>query len=123
MKKITSFLICFLLLLQISGCNFATTKKKTGGAKTFSSGKTAIDALWVQTLPNGAKGGTSRVTVSVEKNSSKKLRIGFYEEEVAGTGAMWRSAGRMSAVFSTFLLGEDLADYRFTFDIGGGAGG
>jgi len=119
MKKIISFFICFLLLLQVSGCNFSTAKKKTDLAKTFTGGKTAIDALWVQTLPNGAKGGTSRVTVSVEKNPSKKLRIGFYEEEVAGTGAMWRSAGWMSAVFATFLLGENLADYRFTYDIGG----
>jgi hypothetical protein len=69
--------------------------------------------------PEGPYGMTSRCKVSVEPNPERELRVGFYEEEVAGTGPMWRSSGWMASIVGSFLMGVDLAEYRFTFDIGG----
>ena len=81
--------------------------------------KSQIDALYVRMGPDAVSGGTSRVNVTVEKNTSKELRVGFYEEEVAGTGPQWRAAGWMAVILSSFLLGIDPMDYRFTYDVGG----
>lgn len=77
-----------------------------------------IDALYVRT-GDRISGGTSRVKVTVEKNPSSELRVGFYEEEVGGTGPQWRAAGWMAVILSSFLLGVDPMDYRFTYDVGG----
>ena len=61
--------------------------------------------------------------MTVEKNDGRDLRVGFYEQEVGGSGPMWRSAGWMAVIMSSFLLGVDPVDYRYTYDIGGRADG
>lgn len=81
--------------------------------------RSEVDVLWVQTGPAGAKGGTSRIKVTIEPNSSRELRVGFYEEEVGGSGPMWHASGWMAVIMSSFLLGIDPVDYRYTFDVGG----
>lgn len=100
----------------------AEATKPAGGATTIgrTSGKTQVDALWFASGPQGASGGTSKVAVSVEKNTgSKELRVGFYESEVGGSGPMWRAAGWMAVISSGLLLGMDPAEYRYTYDVGG----
>jgi uncharacterized protein len=100
----------------------AEATKPAGGATTIgrTSGKTQVDALWFASGPQGAGGGTSKVAVSVEKNTgSKELRVGFYESEVGGSGPMWRAAGWMAVISSGLLLGMDPAEYRYTYDVGG----
>jgi hypothetical protein len=100
----------------------AEATKPAGGATTTgrTSGKTQVDALWFASGPQGAGGGTSKVAVSVEKNTgSKELRVGFYESEVGGSGPMWRAAGWMAVISSGLLLGMDPAEYRYTYDVGG----
>jgi len=85
--------------------------------------RSEVDALWVSQGPGGAKGGTSSVRVNVEKNTNRELRVGFYEEEVGGSGPMWRAAGWMAVIMSSFLLGIDPVDYRYTYDVGGSIDG
>jgi hypothetical protein len=100
----------------------AEATKPASGATTTgrTSGKTQVDALWFASGPQGAGGGTSKVAVSVEKNTgSKELRVGFYESEVGGSGPMWRAAGWMAVISSGLLLGMDPAEYRYTYDVGG----
>jgi hypothetical protein len=75
--------------------------------------------LWFAIGPEGPFGGTSRLIVKVEPNSERELRVGFYEEEVAGSGPMWRASGWMASIMSAFALGVDPAEYRYTFDIEG----
>jgi hypothetical protein len=100
----------------------AEATKPASGATTTgrTSGKTQVDALWFASGPQGVGGGTSKVAVSVEKNTgSKELRVGFYESEVGGSGPMWRAAGWMAVISSGLLLGMDPAEYRYTYDVGG----
>lgn len=87
-----------------------------------SGGKTQVEALWFASGPQGFSGGTSKVAVSVEKNTgggTRELRVGFFESEVGGSGGMWRAAGWMAVITSGLLLGVDPADYRYTYDVGG----
>lgn len=86
-----------------------------------TGGKTQVEALWFSSGPSGFGGGTSKVAVSVEKNTGgpKELRVGFFESEVGGSGDMWRAAGWMAVISSSLLLGIDPSDYRYTYDVGG----
>ncbi len=81
-----------------------------------------INALYYATDPQKGEaiGGVSPVRIQVRPASQKgELRVGFFEEEVAGTGDMWRSAGWMAVVVASQLLGIDPRDYEFSFSVGG----
>ncbi|MCL4533850.1 MAG: hypothetical protein M1370_01645 [Bacteroidetes bacterium] len=94
------------------------TAAPTGGQKV------EVGALVVGRRPSGWMGGISRVRVGAEKNTgSSELRVGFYEEEVEGSGPMWRAAGWMAVIMSSLLLGVDPAEYRYTYDVNGAVDG
>ncbi len=81
-----------------------------------------INALYYAYDPQEQKaiGGISPVRILVRPAAQKgELRVGFFEEEVAGTGAMWRSAGWMAVVVASQILGIDPRDYEFSFSVGG----
>ncbi|HEY80575.1 MAG TPA: hypothetical protein G4O05_05790 [Caldilineae bacterium] len=79
-----------------------------------------IHALWYATDATGkAVGGVSPVRVSVRSSQNKELRVGFFEEEVGGSGPMWRSAGWTAVVVASQFLGIDPRDYEFSFSVGG----
>jgi uncharacterized protein len=84
--------------------------------------RTEVDALWVRTGPP-ASGGTSAVRVTANKNTTRELRVGFFEEEVGGSGPMWRAAGWMAVIMSSFLLGIDPVEYTYSYDVGGAIDG
>ena len=48
-----------------------------------------------------------------------ELRVGFYEEEVGGTGPQWHASGWMAVVLASMLDRVDPADYEFSFGVGG----
>ena len=85
-------------------------------------GEVIINALYYAYDPQEEKaiGGVSPVRIEVRPARAKgELRVGFFEEEVAGTGNMWRSAGWMAVVVASQLLGIDPRDYEFSFSVGG----
>ncbi len=88
-----------------------------------SGSKVEASALWAGSDGSKAIGGISRVRVAAEKGSNKELRVGFFEEEVGGSGPQWRAAGWMAVIMSSFLLGVDPTEFRYTYDIGGRADG
>ncbi|MCL5265859.1 MAG: hypothetical protein M1343_11840 [Chloroflexi bacterium] len=106
-----------------SGESLKPVAKATDTAPATSvpsgSGKTEVSALWVGKDAQGAIGGTSKVRVVTEKGGNRELRVGFYEEEVGGSGPMWRAAGWMAVIMSSFLLGIDPTDFRYTYEVGG----
>ena len=87
------------------------------------SGPVLVDALYFMGGNGNAKGGTAPVKIRVEKNGAKELRVGFFEEEVGGSGPMWRAAGWMAVITASFLLGVDPTDYNFQYDVGGNIDG
>ncbi len=95
----------------------AAKAEKKAGPSTVT-----INALYYAFDPqeNKAIGGVSPVRISVRPATEKgELRVGFFEEEVAGTGNMWRSAGWMAVVVASQLMGIDPRDYEFSFSVGG----
>jgi predicted S18 family serine protease len=115
MKKLIIIIAIAATLTQ--GCKQNTAKK----FKIFkpSSKTVAINTLAVYGGDANVTGKVYKVKVRVKPNKTRKLRVGFFEEEVGGTGSQWRSAGWMAAITGTQLLGLHLADYSFTFDVTG----
>lgn len=85
-----------------------------------AGGRVSVDALWFAQDASGPFGGTSRVVVEVEPAAEPgDLRVGFFEEEVMGTGDMWHAAGWTAVTLASMLLGIDPAQYEFSFSVGG----
>lgn len=84
-----------------------------------------INALWYATDTTGrAIGGVSPTRITVRPASNPgELRVGFFEEEVGGSGAMWRSAGWTAVTVASQLLGIDPRDYEFSYAVGGSIDG
>lgn len=118
MKKIFTLLVIAFLITQ-SGLTVIVKADKTASFTPASKEvKVYPLAVYGEDTPD-PYGKAHLVKVTVKPNKSGKLRVGFFEEEVAGTGSQWRSAGWMAAITGTYLLGLNLADYNFTFDVTG----
>jgi len=99
-----------------------TTPPAAATQAPTASGDVTINALYYAFDPQEEKavGGVSPVRIRVEPAAQKgELRVGFFEEEVAGTGNMWHSAGWMAVVVASQILGIDPRDYEFSFSVGG----
>ena len=83
------------------------------------SGPVEVDALWFAFDGQQGIGGTSRVQVNIEDNDVGDLRVGFFESEVGGTGAQWRTAGWMAVITASLLLGVNPSAFEFSFDVAG----
>ncbi len=88
-------------------------------ATTQASGPIEVDGLFVGYDGQAWFGATNTVRVSVTENSVGDLRVGFFESEVGGTGGQWQTAGWMSVITASLLLGINPANYEFAFDIAG----
>lgn len=115
MKRLICFaLIVILVVLSIGGC-----KEKPKTIKEIKPTTVTVDALWFAQTASGPKGGSSKVEVKLNKQKVKKLRVGFFEEEVSGTGDMWRASGWAAAVTTSLLTGVNLADYEVSYGVEG----
>ncbi len=79
-----------------------------------------LTALAYMKTPQGAKGTTNTVTITVRRKKEPRLRVGFYDTEVGGTGPMWRASGWTAVTVASMLLGVNPQMFDFTFDAGGG---
>src|SRR5262245_50699661 len=64
--------------------------------------------LAVVTTDQGSEGTSNPVTIRLREGSGDKFRVGFTEDEVAGTGDQWRAAGWNAATVATLLTGSPL---------------
>ncbi|MDQ7030188.1 MAG: S16 family serine protease [Ardenticatenia bacterium] len=87
---------------------------------TPSERSVRIDALYYASDGREAFGGISPVVVRVRPAPQPgELRVGFFEEEVQGTGNMWRASGWMAVLLASMLEGVDPTEYEFSFSVGG----
>jgi hypothetical protein len=94
-------------------CNLTPTEDKV------TKRKITVQPLFYKEDSQGATGDFSNCTVTVEVNNTGQPKVGFYEEEVAGSGSQWRSAGWMAAIMGSFLLDRNVSDYKFSYEIAG----
>ncbi len=79
-----------------------------------------LDALYYQQTSEGAKGGTSSIQVRIRPAAKPgELRVGFFQEEVQGTGQQWQSSGWVAVLLASMLEGINPTDYEFSFSSGG----
>ena len=79
-----------------------------------------LNALFFATSSDGeATGGASPVQIRVSPFEGDEFRVGFTEDEVAGTGDQWRAAGWQAASTATLLTGATLQGREVTFDVKG----
>ena len=64
-------------------------------------------------------GSTNAFTVSYGKVGGSDFRVGFSEDEVAGSGDQWQAAGWNAAAVATLLNGAPLSGVRVDYDING----
>jgi hypothetical protein len=56
-------------------------------------------------------GGATSLEVRVEPGTTPgQLRVGFFEEEVQGTGEQWKTSGWIAVLFGSMLEGVDPTD-------------
>lgn len=79
----------------------------------------SIDALYFLS-GTPATGGMSAVQVTVRRSPQPgQMRVGFFEQEVGGTGPQWHASGWEAALVGAFARGVDPSDYEFSFNVGG----
>ncbi len=101
-----------------SNPNTSSTVKVAGGAN--GTGSVTIHPLFVSTDSSGhSTGGTEAVTVRIAPSPDGKLRVGFNEDEVGGTGNQWHAAGWNAVTVATLLTGAPLSNRDVQFDITG----
>ncbi len=66
-----------------------------------------------------ATGSCTPVRITAGGGEGGPVRVGFFETEVGGTGAQWRSAGWMAAVTAALLTGFDPRATRVSFEFEG----
>ncbi len=112
------------LVLIASACGGGSSKKSkdTTTSTTAAAATTSVlvNPLFVATDSSGkSTGGTNPVTVRIASSSDSKLRVGFTEDEVAGTGDQWRAAGWGAVTVATLLTGAPLTNREVDFDVTG----
>ncbi len=95
-----------------------TSTAKANNAST-AGGKVTVSPLAVTKTADGSVGSTHPVTVRLSTSNDKKFRVGFTEDEVAGTGDQWRAAGWSATSVATLLTGAALTNREVTFDVSG----
>jgi hypothetical protein len=79
-----------------------------------------LEALYYQQTNEGAKGGTSSIQVRIRPAAQAgELRVGFFQEEVQGTGDQWQSSGWIAVLLASMLEGVNPTDYEFSFSSSG----
>lgn len=112
------------LVAAACGGGSSSTKKSTTSTANANNastagGKVTVHPLAVSKTADGSEGSSHPVTVRLSNSSDKKLRVGFTEDEVAGTGDQWRAAGWSATTVATLLTGAALTNREVTFDVTG----
>ncbi len=126
--RVRAFALTVALIVLATACGGSSksSKNKNGKNSTQASGgangvgTVNVNPLFVSTDADGhSTGGTNPVTVRIAASPDHKLRVGFSEDEVAGTGDQWRAAGWGAVTVATMLTGAPLANRDVEFDVNG----
>ncbi len=108
----------------------ANATPEAARAPTATAGPTAtaevtkrnmqVDAMWYSTDDTGrAIGGTSLTKVRIEPNSEGGFRLGIFENEVGGTGDMWRATAWTATIVAALLTNTDMSKLQISWDVAG----
>jgi len=90
----------------------------TAAREVGDTRQATIWALAYQATATGAEGICHAATITVRHKEEPGLRVGFFNENVEGTGPMWRASGWTAVTLSSLLLGVNPEKFEFSFDTG-----
>lgn len=89
-------------------------------SNTPASPTVVVHPLFFASRGSGkAVGAIAPLRVTLSGGAANQVRIGFFESEVGGTGAMWRAAGWTAALTASQLLDFDPRTMQVSFDVQG----
>ncbi|MCC6624170.1 MAG: hypothetical protein IT385_23165 [Deltaproteobacteria bacterium] len=95
----TPVVILVLLALGV-GCGSAPERREV-----------PVDFLWVRGMGPGATGGVSSAIVSVEPNTTDRVRVGVLEGSALQLGDQWRASVWLAAFQASMALDRPLSDW------------
>lgn len=115
--------VAVLTVIALGTTAFVTAPAQASSAAS-DSGETSVKVypLFYSSTSDGPVGGTNPVTVRLTKRPGA-FRVGFSEDEVAGTGDQWRAAGWGAASVATLLLGSPTTNRQITYELQGAIDG
>lgn len=126
------FVVGLTLAALLAGC-CCPGLKRTGGLGGLS-GSTGVAgpadalsattsrevaALWFSGGLGKAKGGSSKVKITLSPMKSDAASVSFTEAEVGGNGDMWRAAGWMASCVASMATGRPLNTYKVEYSVEG----
>ncbi|MEZ5171561.1 MAG: S16 family serine protease [Acidimicrobiia bacterium] len=123
-STIRALALVLVLALVTASCGSGGSDD-TGGddpaqTDTGGEGSAQINALFFSDDGSGEfSGGANGVRVRVNDIDGDEFRVGFSEDEVAGTGDQWRASGWEAATVATIISGGPLTGREVTYDIQG----
>ncbi len=120
-RHLSALVVALAVIATACGGGAKTVKKPNGSIEIGTgTGTVTINPLFVSTGSDGKTVGSSeQITVRIQPSADHKLRVGFTEDEVAGTGDQWRAAGWGAVTVATLLTGAPLRDREVDFDVSG----
>ena len=123
-RVVAGSLVLAVVATACGGSSTSKSKQAGGGSKAASgpsgTGSVTLAPLAVRTGADGKSSGTTNpVSIKISDSSDGKLRVGFSEDEVAGTGDQWRAAGWGAVTVATLLTGAPLKNRDVQFDVSG----
>ncbi len=134
MRRKTLLVRCLAALAAVSLLGAGCTSKGGGEKKTKTGAgggvatevkkrSVTLAALYYAQGPDGPRGGFSEITIAVEPTDQPKIKVGFLEDEVGGSGPQWRASGWEATAVALMLTGIDPSKKEITFEITGQADG
>lgn len=78
--------------------------------------RATVNSLTYSDTPNGAAGNCTPIEISVDKNRSRSLKVGFIEEGANRLGDMWRASAWVATVLSADITGFDPLETQVLFE-------
>ena len=91
----------------------------TPALQTTGDRSATVTALWYAASGGQAIGGSSPVRITVQPTGGTEVRVGFFENEVGGSGGQWRASDWMATVIATLLGVSDLDGKQISFEVDG----
>ena len=114
-------IIVALAMMTVS-THFAVADDPPQGTAQFSlrpPRSRQVSALVIYDTDAGAVGKVEPVKVTINPDDSKSFRVGIYEDEVGGSGNIWRASAWMATAAAAQVTGFNPSARHVTFDIAG----
>ncbi|MEQ8790488.1 MAG: S16 family serine protease [Pirellulaceae bacterium] len=119
-SPLTRFRVVFVLALSLLGIDQLGAQVIGPGAARLPRRTVEVSPLFFGTNAEGrAVGSCLPMEITVGGAEPGRVRVGFFDSQVGGSGDMWQSAGWMAVVVAAQLTDFDPRTVQVSFDVQG----